>query len=144
MLTWFWTVYLIGFGVVMVLLTLVWAASVRLVNASIVDPFWGLGFVLLAAYYFFNSAGDPSRKLIVLITLIEYGVLGLLAGLIGSAAAIILSWSVSKYALEITWSFTPSINFVGVALTLLLVTVIGVLSSWDVMIKKPLGILRAE
>jgi putative ABC transport system permease protein len=84
------------------------------------------------------------RKLIVLITLIEYGVLGLLAGLIGSAAAIMLSWSVSKYALEIGWSFVPSINVVGVGLTLLLVTVIGVLSSWDVMIKKPLGILRAE
>jgi putative ABC transport system permease protein len=84
------------------------------------------------------------RKLIVLITLIEYGVLGALAGVIGSAAAIMLSWSVSKYALEIGWSFVPSINVVGVALTLLLVTVIGVLSSWDVMIKKPLGILRAE
>jgi putative ABC transport system permease protein len=84
------------------------------------------------------------RKLIVTITLIEYGVLGALAGLIGSAAAIILSWSVSKYALEIGWSFIPSINAIGVALTLLLVTVIGVLSSWDVMIKKPLGILRAE
>ncbi|MFN7930205.1 MAG: FtsX-like permease family protein [Blastocatellia bacterium] len=84
------------------------------------------------------------RKLIVLITLIEYGVLGLLAGVIGSAAAIILSWSVSKYALEIGWSFVPSINVIGVALTLLVVAVIGVLSSWDVMIKKPLGILRAE
>lgn len=84
------------------------------------------------------------RKLIVMITLVEYGVLGLLAGLIGSAAAIILSWSVSKYALDITWSFTPSINMAGVALTLLLVTVIGIVSSWDVMIKKPLGILRAE
>lgn len=84
------------------------------------------------------------RKLIVTITLIEYGVIGLLAGLIGSAAAILLSWSVSKYGLEIGWSFTPSINFIGVALTLLLVTVIGVISSWDVMIKKPLGILRAE
>ena len=84
------------------------------------------------------------RKLIIMITLIEYGVIGLLAGLIGSAAAILLSWSVSKYGLEIGWSFTPSINFVGVALTLLLVTVIGVVSSWDVMIKKPLGILRAE
>lgn len=84
------------------------------------------------------------RKLIILITLIEYGVLGLLAGLIGSTAAIILSWSVSKYALEITWSFAPSINVVGVALTLLLVAAIGVLSSWDVMLKKPLGILRAE
>jgi len=84
------------------------------------------------------------RKLIVTITLIEYGVIGLLAGLIGSAAAILLSWSVSKYGLEIGWSFTPSINFIGVALTLLMVTVIGVVSSWDVMIKKPLGILRAE
>ncbi len=84
------------------------------------------------------------RKLIIMITLIEYGVIGLLAGLIGSAAAILLSWSVSKYGLEIGWSFTPSINFVGVAMTLLLVTVIGVVSSWDVMIKKPLGILRAE
>lgn len=84
------------------------------------------------------------RKLIILITLIEYGVIGLLAGLIGSAAAILLSWSVSKYGLEIGWSFVPSINVVGVGLTLLLVTVIGVLSSWDVMIKKPLGILRAE
>lgn len=73
MLTSFWTVYLIGFGVVMLLLALVWAASVRLVNVSIVDPFWGLGFVLLAAYYFFNSAGDPSRKLIVLITSVIWG-----------------------------------------------------------------------
>jgi hypothetical protein len=27
---------------------------------------------------------------------------------------------------------------------LILVTLIGVLSSWDVMIKKPLGILRSE
>ncbi len=84
------------------------------------------------------------RKLIITITLIEYGVIGLLAGLIGSAAAILLSWSVSKYGLEIGWSFVPSINVIGVALTLLLVTVIGVVSSWDVMIKKPLGILRAE
>lgn len=84
------------------------------------------------------------RKLIVLITVVEYGVLGLLAGLIGSGAAVALSWAVSKYGLDITWSFQPSINAAGVAATLVLVTLIGVLSSWDVMVKKPLGILRAE
>ncbi len=84
------------------------------------------------------------KKLIITITLIEYAVLGLLAGLIGSIAAIALTWAISKYALEIPWSFTPSINFAGIAATLLLVTIIGILSSWDVMIKKPLGILRAE
>ena len=84
------------------------------------------------------------KKLIITITLVEYAVLGLLAGLIGSLAAIALTWAISKYALEIPWSFTPSINFAGIGATLLLVTVIGILSSWDVMIKKPLGILRAE
>ena len=84
------------------------------------------------------------KKLIISIILIEYGVLGLLAGLIGSAAAVALTWAVSEYGLEITWDFAPAINFIGVAVTLLLVTLVGVLSSWDVMVKKPLGILRAE
>lgn len=84
------------------------------------------------------------RKLIVYTILVEYGVLGLLAGVLGSAAAVGLSWAVSKYGLELTWRFAPSINLAGVGLTLLLVVVVGVASSWDVMIKKPLGIMRAE
>jgi putative ABC transport system permease protein len=84
------------------------------------------------------------KKLIVYITLIEYGVLGLLAGVIGSAAAISLTWAFCKYEMRIDWQLQPAVNLVGVALTLLLVTAVGVLSSWDVMMKKPLGILRAE
>jgi putative ABC transport system permease protein len=84
------------------------------------------------------------KKLIVYTLLVEYGVLGLLAGVIGSAAAVVLTWAISKYGLEITWHFVPSVNFIGVVVTLMLVTVIGVASSWDVMIKKPLGILRSE
>jgi putative ABC transport system permease protein len=84
------------------------------------------------------------KKLIIYTVLVEYGALGLLAGLIGSAAAIALTWAISKYGLELTWQFMPSINLLGVAATLLLVTIVGVLSSWDVMIKKPLGILRSE
>lgn len=84
------------------------------------------------------------KKLIIALTIIEYGVIGLLAGLIGSGAAIALTWSVSKYALNINWIFLPLINISGIAATLFLVTLIGVFSSWDVMIKKPLGILRAE
>ncbi len=84
------------------------------------------------------------KKLIIYTVLVEYGALGLLAGLIGSAAAVALTWTVCKYGLEIAWHFVPAINFIGVAVTVLLVTVVGVASSWDVMIKKPLGILRAE
>ncbi|HWQ32697.1 MAG TPA: FtsX-like permease family protein [Blastocatellia bacterium] len=84
------------------------------------------------------------KKLIITITLIEYAVLGCLAGLIGSAAAVALTWAISRHGLEIPWSFMPSINLIGVAATLVVVMLVGVLSSWDVMVKKPLGILRAE
>jgi len=84
------------------------------------------------------------KKLIVYTILVEYGVLGLLAGVIGSTAAAALSWVIAKYGLKITWHLMPVINLVGVAYTLILVVVVGVLSCWDVMVKKPLGILRTE
>jgi predicted lysophospholipase L1 biosynthesis ABC-type transport system permease subunit len=71
-------------------------------------------------------------------------VLGLLAGVIGSTAAAALSWVIAKYGLKITWHLMPVINLAGVAYTLILVVVVGVLSCWDVMVKKPLGILRTE
>lgn len=84
------------------------------------------------------------RKLIISTLLVEYGVLGLLAGLIGSSAAIALTWAISEKALKLTWHFLPSVNLIGVGVSVLVVMLIGVLSSWDVMIKKPLGILRSE
>ena len=84
------------------------------------------------------------RRLIILVTLIEYGALGLLAGMLGSAAAIALTWAISEKALRITWRFSPSVNLLGIAIAFLLVTVVGVVSSWDVLVRKPLGILRNE
>jgi putative ABC transport system permease protein len=84
------------------------------------------------------------KKTIIFITLIEYSVLGLLAGLIGSAAATGLTWALSAYSFRIPWQFAPSVNLQGIAATLFLVTLVGVLASWDVIRKKPLGILRAD
>lgn len=84
------------------------------------------------------------KKLIIATLLVEYGVLGLLAGVLGSAAAIALTWAVSKHGLRINWHWTPSVNLLGVAVAAVLVMLVGVLSSWDVMVKKPLGILRSE
>ncbi|MEP7337610.1 MAG: FtsX-like permease family protein [Acidobacteriota bacterium] len=84
------------------------------------------------------------RKLIISTLLVEYGVLGLLAGVIGSSAAIALTWAISEKALKLTWHFLPSVNLIGVGVSVVVVMLIGVLSSWDVMIKKPLGILHSE
>lgn len=84
------------------------------------------------------------RRMLLTIMLAEYGLLGLVAGLVGAAAANGLSYAVSRYVFEIDWSFAPLLNLIGVAATVLLVGAVGALSSFDVLTKKPLSILRAQ
>jgi len=91
----------------------------------------------------FKTLGANTRT-ITRMLLLEYGVLGALAGLVGSVGAIALTWGVSRYALEIPWRIFPAENVGGVTLTTLLVALIGVLSSLDVLRNKPLSTLRAE
>jgi putative ABC transport system permease protein len=91
----------------------------------------------------FKTLGANTRT-IARMLLLEYGVLGSLAGAIGSLGAIVLTWGVSKYALEIPWRVAPSEHVGGVVLTAALVAAIGVLSSLDVLRNKPLATLRAE
>jgi putative ABC transport system permease protein len=91
----------------------------------------------------FKTLGANTRT-IARMLLLEYGVLGSLAGLVGSVGAIALTWGVSTYALEVPWRVFPRENIGGVVLTAILVAVIGVLSSLDVLRNKPLATLRAE
>jgi putative ABC transport system permease protein len=91
----------------------------------------------------FKTLGANTRT-ITRMLLIEYGVLGSLAGAVGSLGAIALTWGVSRYALEIPWRFFAGEHVAGVILTALLVAGIGVVSSLDVLTNKPLGTLRAE
>lgn len=76
--------------------------------------------------------------------LFEYGVLGVLAGSVGSLGAVALTWGVSRYALEIPWRIYWAEHLVGIAATAILVAGIGVLSSLDVLRNKPLLTLRSE
>jgi putative ABC transport system permease protein len=91
----------------------------------------------------FKTLGASTRS-IATILLVEYGVLGSLAGVVGSGGAVALTWGVSRYALDIPWRLFPNEHVAGVALTAALVASIGVLSSVDVLRNKPLATLRAE
>ncbi len=91
----------------------------------------------------FKTLGANTRT-IARMLLIEYSVLGSLAGLIGSLGAVVLTWGVSRYALEIPWRVFAGEHVAGVVLTGVLVAVIGVASSLDVLRNKPLATLRAE
>ncbi len=85
-----------------------------------------------------------SSRLIATMLVLEYGVLGAIAGTVGALGAIVLSWAIARYALELPWDPTPSITISGIIATSILVAAIGVLASVDVLRHKPLATLRAE
>ena len=85
-----------------------------------------------------------SSRLIATMLVLEYGVLGAIAGTVGALGAIVLSWAVARYALDLPWEATPGVTVVGIVATSLLVAAIGVLASLDVLRHRPLATLRAE
>ncbi len=78
------------------------------------------------------------------ILLFEYGLLGLLAGIIGSVFAVGLSWAVSRFILDIAWEFDPWLGLMGIVATTVIVVVVGCIASFDVLFRKPLGTLRSQ
>ena len=91
----------------------------------------------------FKTLG-ATRRMIGSVLLIEYGVLGALAGTIGSVGAIALTWGISRFALDIPWSPLPLISVAGIVISAILVATVGVTASWEVLQRKPLATLRAE
>jgi putative ABC transport system permease protein len=85
-----------------------------------------------------------SSRLIATMLLLEYGVLGAIAGTVGAAGAVVLSWAVARYGLDLPWEPAPLLTVGGIVVTATLVAVIGVIASLDVLRHKPLSTLRAE
>ncbi len=91
----------------------------------------------------FKTLGANTR-LIAVMYVFEYGVLGTLAGLVGSIGALALTWALTRQVLDVPWTPAPAINVGGVLVTAVVVLVVGVASSVDVLRRKPLLTLRAE
>jgi len=85
-----------------------------------------------------------SSRLIAAMLVLEYGVLGAIAGTVGALGAIALSWAVATYALELAWTPAILLTVSGIVVTSIFVAVVGVVASWDVLRHKPLSTLRAE
>jgi len=60
-------VILKGFGLIMIMMTLLWIYSVKVKNASIIDPFWGVGFLVLSLWYTYASGNFTTRSIILLL-----------------------------------------------------------------------------
>ena len=59
--------------IIFVLITLLWVVSVFIKNVSIVDLFWGFGFVVVNAFYALNTGELYTRKIILLILVSIWG-----------------------------------------------------------------------
>ena len=59
--------------IILVLVTLLWMWSVFIKNVSIVDIFWGFGFVVVNAFYVFNSGELNARKILILTLVSIWG-----------------------------------------------------------------------
>jgi putative ABC transport system permease protein len=85
-----------------------------------------------------------SSGLIATMLLLEYGVLGAIAGTVGAVGAIALSWAIARFALEMPWEPALALTVGGIVATAAFVAAVGVIASLDVLRHKPLATLRAE
>jgi len=70
----FINIYLITGVAILGFMALLWLASLALKNSSIVDIFWGAGFVLSGwIYYALTPDGSPSRKLLLMVLVTIWG-----------------------------------------------------------------------
>ncbi len=90
-----------------------------------------------------KTLGATSRFIAVLLVT-EYGLLGLVAGTIGSGGGLALSWAVNRFVLRVAWHPLPGLALEGMVVSTLVVAVVGVLASLDVLRRKPLATLRGE
>ena len=69
----FFQIYIQGLLVIVAFFSLFWILSVLLKNAGIVDIFWGLGFVLVATFYFVVTPDISTRKFITMALVVLWG-----------------------------------------------------------------------
>jgi steroid 5-alpha reductase family enzyme len=59
--------------IILSLVTILWIWSILIKNVSIVDIFWGVGFVIVNAFYVFMSGELDARKILILILVSLWG-----------------------------------------------------------------------
>ncbi len=69
----FFQIYLLNFAFIICLMTILWLISIYIKNVSIVDLFWGIGFVLSASVYFVFTEETGLREVILLTMVAIWG-----------------------------------------------------------------------
>jgi putative ABC transport system permease protein len=90
------------------------------------------------------KAVGATRGLIARTFAAEYALLGCIGGIMAVGLSSALSWLVLTHVFDLAWSLHPVVLFSGVACTVLLTLLVGLLSTFRILGQRPLAILRHE
>ena len=85
-----------------------------------------------------------TRGAVARVLALEYLLEGTLASVVGALAAGGLSWGLVTYLFQGKWDFSLWVYLITCAVAVLVITATGLASSLDVLMKKPLEVLREE
>jgi len=83
-----------------------------------------------------------TRAQVVSVFAVEYALIGLVAGLLGTAGGVALAVAVIRFGFEIAWTWAPTVYATSVAATVGLSVVAGLAASTRALAVRPLAILR--
>ncbi|MFA5972393.1 MAG: DUF1295 domain-containing protein [Lentimicrobiaceae bacterium] len=69
----FFQIYLYALLAIILMMTLLWLTSIMIKNVSIVDLFWGIGFVVASVVYFIYTEGFEIRKILLMTMVTIWG-----------------------------------------------------------------------
>lgn len=90
------------------------------------------------------KAVGATRGLLMRSFAVEYAVVGAMAGLVGIVLANLFSWGILTYLFDLDWSFQPRFLLISLGVTVLLTMLTGFASTFRLLGKQPLPILRQE
>ena len=90
------------------------------------------------------KAVGATRGLIARTFAAEYALLGCIGGILAVGLSSVLSWLVLTHLFDLTWNLHPMVLLIGLASTVLLTLLVGLLSTFRILGQRPLAILRHE
>jgi putative ABC transport system permease protein len=82
------------------------------------------------------------RAEVVTIFAVEYALVGLVAGIIGTVGGVLLAWLVTRFGFEIAWAWSPAALLLSVCLTVILSVAAGLAASARALAARPLAVFR--
>jgi putative ABC transport system permease protein len=83
-----------------------------------------------------------TRAQVVEVFAVEYALIGLVAGSIGTVGGVALAWIVTRFGFQIAWAWAPMSYAVAIGATVVLSVVAGVAVSARALAVRPLAVLR--